>query len=164
VREVQDGRILPNPLGDTVETYPISGGGEMVLPRHGDGPPAARGITRAADYWSWLSAEMAREGLTLVILLVPEKDTVYRPLLTGGPPAPDFCGELGAELGRRGVRAVNVAPALVRAAAAGLPNGETVYWRDDTHWNPRGVAVAAAEFCRVCPPATWTDAPGVTRP
>ena len=56
-----------------------------------------------------------------------------------------------ADLRAGGIAVVNLIQALRVAAKAGLERHEYVYWRDDTHWNGRGVAIAAAEILRVIP-------------
>ncbi len=38
---------------------------------------------------------------------------------------------------------VDLTPALTEAAMRGLEHGEFIWWRDDTHWNRAGMAVAA---------------------
>lgn len=58
-----------------------------------------------------------------------------------------------------GARCTDLTPALVEAAAAAAPAGETVYWRDDTHWNRRGMAVAAREVARALGAAVQTPPP-----
>src|SRR5215470_16553365 len=50
------------------------------------------------------------------------------------------------ELRAAGMVVINLTRALQLAAVSGLERHEYVYWRDDTHWNERGVAIAAAEI------------------
>jgi hypothetical protein len=81
-----------------------------------------------------------------VVLLVPNKYTVYGPLTVGSPGAAEG-GRLLAGIADRlrdsGVPGVDVTPLFAAQAAAGLPRHEYLYWRDDTHWNARGIRLAA---------------------
>jgi hypothetical protein len=51
--------------------------------------------------------------------------------------------ELEEGLRQLGVRVVNLAGIFRERAATDFENGEYLYWRDDTHWNARGVRLAA---------------------
>ena len=86
-------------------------------------------------------------GFQLKVVLVPDKSTVYGPLLAEPLPSADgaarFLDDLAADLQDRGVNTVSLVGPLRQAAASGLDRGEYVYWRDDTHWNPRGIRIAA---------------------
>jgi SGNH hydrolase-like domain, acetyltransferase AlgX len=46
---------------------------------------------------------------------------------------------------------VNLAPALRAQAGPGSDRHEYLYWRNDTHWNPRGVNIASGEIARAFP-------------
>jgi len=38
---------------------------------------------------------------------------------------------------------IDLTQALVNESKRLLPEGKLTFWRDDTHWNPDGIAVAA---------------------
>lgn len=86
-------------------------------------------------------------GITLVVVLIPEKEQVYRDWLPArfnppGHPLPPSClGPIATELQRQDIRVVNMLPVFTNATAQGV----RVYWRDDTHWNPIGADRAASE-------------------
>ena len=42
---------------------------------------------------------------------------------------------------------VNLAPILADGARQAFEKGETLYWTDDTHWNPQGIEIAARAIC-----------------
>jgi hypothetical protein len=52
---------------------------------------------------------------------------------------------------------------LHAAARAAFKKGELIYWRDDTHWNPRGIEISAREIAQAfdlpasCGPASAMD-------
>jgi SGNH hydrolase-like domain, acetyltransferase AlgX len=55
---------------------------------------------------------------------------------------------------------VNLAPALRAQAEAAIVRHECLYWRNDTHWNWRGVKIAAAAIARVSGARTVVQAIG----
>jgi hypothetical protein len=80
---------------------------------------------------------------TACVFFIPDKHRVYHPWLEDAAPIPEpaagFVG-LAEYFGARGIRVVDLTPALRRAAASALERGRFVYWRDDTHWNGEGIA------------------------
>ena len=44
---------------------------------------------------------------------------------------------------------MNLEPILHAGAREAFERGELIYWPDDTHWNPRGIEIAAREIARV---------------
>ena len=107
---------------------------------------------------------MARRNLQLVVLLVPDKYTVYGPLLEGNPG--DLGGErllaaIAQELRKTDIPVVNLTQKFRVSAAEALSRNEYIYWRDDTHWNPLGIKLAAAslwsELKQVSPVTSNTD-------
>jgi len=55
---------------------------------------------------------------------------------------------LEREIQGTGVPVVNLTAAMRAHAARELERGRYIYWRDDTHWNARGIALAASEISR----------------
>ncbi|MFH0908162.1 MAG: hypothetical protein V1929_05315 [bacterium] len=93
--------------------------------------------------------EYARErGITLVVLLIPDKEQVYREYLPDylkNPPGsipPSCLDEIESGLRSLGAHVVNLLPLFRERAAA----GQLIYWRDDTHWNGEASGLAA-EAC-----------------
>lgn len=106
-----------------------------------------------------VQSRLRARGSELVILLVPDKEQAYREwlpdrLASESNPLPPSCLiALEEKLRAAGIPVCNVlAPFRDRAA-----EGEFLYYRDDTHWNDRGVAIAARELARVVVPLL--DAP-----
>src|SRR5262249_30122574 len=85
----------------------------------------------------------------LAVLVVPTSYHVYASAITD-PAAPrpsDAPLERFTEtLNANGVFAVNVTAALKQQAADGLSRGSYSFFLDDTHWNERGIEVAAKTF------------------
>ena len=102
--------------------------------------------TISPDYLAWLKSELAKRNLELVVLLVPTKYSVYGPLLNHPPAVPPSdlpLRRLAERLQAEDVFVVNVTAALRKRAADDLSRNEYVYFIDDTHWNERGIGVAA---------------------
>jgi len=96
---------------------------------------------------------LRRQGVELVVLVVPGKEAIYPEWLDAaylseqGPPAnrdmPVFLGEME----RRGVTVVDPTDLLWRARRS-----RPLYLRQDTHWTPEGMALVADELVRRLPP------------
>jgi hypothetical protein len=147
-RQVENDRILPNASHESVVSRPLRNGDSMLfLPLDLSASARPRSEPEAAEYFVWLQRELAQIDLRLKVVLVPDKSTVYGALLAEPLPsahsAVRFLDDLAADLQARGVNTVSLVGPLRQAAAEGLDRGEYVYWRDDTHWNPRGIRIAA---------------------
>jgi SGNH hydrolase-like domain, acetyltransferase AlgX len=82
------------------------------------------------------------------IFFIPTKFRVYYTMLEGGPrpPLPNAQWEyLQATASRLGVRCVNLTGPLQEESRRLLPEGKLTFWKDDSHWNRYGMAVAARE-------------------
>jgi hypothetical protein len=102
--------------------------------------------TISPDYLVWLKSQLAKRNLELVVLLVPTKYSVYGPLLKdppAGAPSDLPLRRLAERLEAENVFVVNVTTALRKQADDDLARNEYVYFIDDTHWNERGIGVAA---------------------
>ncbi len=110
--------------------------------------PEQRDINGVARIIKEFSDILERRGTRLVILLIPDKEQVYRELLPNylaSPqnPLPASClPALAEKLRARGVSTCDLLDAFRARAGA----GELLYYRDDTHWNDRGIALAAREL------------------
>ncbi|PYM92494.1 MAG: hypothetical protein DME04_14905 [Candidatus Rokuibacteriota bacterium] len=106
----------------------------------------------SAEYWIWLRRQLAEVDLELLVVLVPNKYTVYHDLLRDEPPQAVEPGEsltrLTAQLRDAGVPVVNVTSVLRAGAASAVAEGIHLYFQDDTHWNAHGIDVAARAVAR----------------
>jgi len=150
-RALENDAVLPNSFASsTVEGRLRNGDWMLFLPSRiapVNSPDAA--VVRWADFFRRLSGELGRDGLELVVVIVPEKFTVYAPLLAWPrPPAEGdvLLGQLERRLREACVPVVNVTPAFRAAAAELAERHQYIYWQDDTHWNECGVTIAVAEF------------------
>lgn len=96
----------------------------------------------AADLGAWKrlvesrQAWLSRQGVTYLLVLAPDKHTIYPENM--GAPEPEYFGrsrldQLVAALDGGSVRVLDLRPAFMRAK-----QGHELYFRTDTHFNDRG--------------------------
>ncbi len=96
------------------------------------------------DFFRELQTFCEERKLGLVVVLVPNKLTVYGPLSPDIEPLPpSYLDDLDQELRNARIPVLNLRLPLANTAAARLPQNELLYWRDDTHWNARGIDYSA---------------------
>jgi len=96
-----------------------------------------------------LQWELRQRHIDLLMVLTPDKYSVYAGLLAQPPvhvPNPPYLDRLSKMLEQAHVPAVNLLSVLQNQAASDLNQGVYIYWLDDTHWNARGIRVAAEEI------------------
>jgi hypothetical protein len=154
MRSIRDDRILPNNYLDNVVQVKLRNGVPMLfLP----GEFKTYEVTRLPplDYWTKLNQELGKVEFKLLVVLVPNKHTVYRHLLEGEQKQPrgdqDLLSEIASALRAAGISAIDLTPALRRQADAAFKQNKYIYWRNDTHWNADGVGIAADEIVRTFP-------------
>lgn len=99
-------------------------------------------LTARADLLQAATSALERDGVKLVIALVPDKARVYPQHLPAAK-IPDYNRSRYQDmLGALQARHVNVVD-LLQPLALAAANGEA-YYRSDTHWNQIGAEVAAA--------------------
>jgi hypothetical protein len=153
-KRLENGRILPNPYATRVVQRRLPDGRAILfLPDdtvRAQRPPS---VTQAARYFRWLRGKVEGAGFRLVVLLVPDKYSVYRRLLvppdSATLPGERYLPDLAARLRAAGTPIADLSAAFREAAMDGLDSGTSVYYRDDTHWNARGIALAADTLAEV---------------
>jgi hypothetical protein len=158
LKGLQSSGIFPNAHASRVAVRELRDGRAMLFLPSDVGayekPPASN--PRLVQDLSDLAREVRARGLRYVAVLVPYKYGVYGPLLKGAGELPESpLGLLEQDLVRAGIPVLNTVPLLRRAAEEALPQGRTLYWLDDTHWNAAGIRVAAEaveKFWRALPP------------
>jgi hypothetical protein len=145
---LHDDKLLPNPFRNLYSVETLDNGEPVLVygrdKRFSQRPPAAATSTEA---FALLREALARDGYRLGVLLLPNAYSVYSPLLLE-PDASDngerYMAELAAQLAAAKIPVLNLLPPLRSAARQALGNNETIYYRDDSHWNSHGSALAAA--------------------
>jgi hypothetical protein len=141
-------RVLPNIYAERVVQGRLRNGDPMLFyPPDVEGFRSHRDVREAADYLMWLATALRQAELTPLVVLAPSKYSVYNPLLDDPHPAPGDAvhplARLEQALRSGGVPALDLTPAFRDQARRDLSKREYIYWLDDTHWNGRGVGVAA---------------------
>jgi hypothetical protein len=167
-RAVENDRILHNRYRDHVASFALPDGRRLLI-RKGD---LERVQSRIGDdevrdrseYIAWWNERMAERAARMIVLLVPERMSVYGPALGVQVPADPFLNRLERRLVARGVRVVNGLPLLRAGAEADLASGNLAYFREDHHWNAEGVrrlarAVAGAIAALPASPVTSGASP-----
>lgn len=118
-----------------------------ILERQADGrqPEVARGWSLTQQALRQTEAEAQATGAQLVLVIIPPKELIYWGLFQAQLANPggydlaepirtliDFCQ-------KQKLRCLNLAPAFSDQAK----NGQELYFRQDTHWNPAGHHLAA---------------------
>ena len=156
VKRLFDGRLLPNTYAANVVRATLSNGDAMLLVAAKLDYVRSQRLASAA-YWRWLHAALQDANLELLVVLIPSKYHVYRPLIVDLPERQnedlDFLDRLERDLMSAGIRVVNLQSALSAAATEQAARHGYVYWRDDIHWNSDGIRIAADEIARRSPVA-----------
>ena len=91
------------------------------------------------------------------IFFIPTKYRVYHKYVDPGTPPPNAAWQyLHGVCRKNNLKCTNLTQPLIKATDELLAQGEMTWWRDDTHWNRNGMAVAArvvAETLKVRAPA-----------
>jgi hypothetical protein len=129
--------------------------GDTMLFFPDDLRPPAEARPVPVHYWAALQRELQKSQRTLLVVIVPNKYTVYRHLFEDGQSLPEYGEELvdrnESTLRSLKIPVINLTPILKTHAEAGIDRREYVYWRNDTHWNKRGISIAAEEIVRRFP-------------
>jgi hypothetical protein len=150
-KKIQDDALLPNSFASFVIQERLRNGELIVfLPAELKSPSDPRkAAKRWAAYFAWYSTELRKDGLDLVVLLVPNRSTIYAPLLAqprdvsaSRATLEDFADALQ----NAGVRTVPLRNRYVHDAGILLDQKKYLYFLDDTHWNGDGTAEAADEI------------------
>jgi SGNH hydrolase-like domain, acetyltransferase AlgX len=159
IDRLQNDQVLPNPFTHKV-VRKVLPNDHVILFNQEDLWNCPRDSARFwAAYLTSLDAALKQRHFQLVVILVPNKYTVYQPLLKDAPPTnrAAMLHELAENLD--GIPIVNTTPALQQAAADELRHDSFLYWLDDTHWNEEGVRVAVDDLtATLFPPQHPADA------
>jgi hypothetical protein len=149
---------LPNPSEKVVLVGQLHTGDSMLF-LDSEVRTFYKPLHDSGTYLSEISALVHATGNELLVLLVPEKYSVYYPLLVEkgeSPPEGEFrLNHLEMDLHRLGIPVLNLTSQLRSQAEDGSQRREYNYWIDDSHWNHIGIQTAATAILR-----TWSDPSG----
>jgi hypothetical protein len=145
---LQNDSLLPNPDRWRFAEEELSNGRRMLF--YLDDVKffaAPHGLEETVQSVTRIREDLLKRNLRLAVVLIPSGYSVYWPLLRNGGSGVDsgeaYMTALAGQLDASGIPVLNCLPRLREAAARELAGGGLVYWPDDAHWNPKGVAVAA---------------------
>jgi len=149
-KKIQNDTLLPNSFASFVLQETLRNGEPIVfLPAEFKSPADPRfSAQRWAAYFSWYSAELKKDGLDLVVLLVPNRSTIYAPLLAQPRDVSaslNSLHDLEIALENAGVPTVPLVNRYSQEARILLDQKKYLYFLDDTHWTGNGTALAAEE-------------------
>jgi hypothetical protein len=136
--------ILPNQYRENVCSFTLPNGKPLFV-RKGDlkrlqTERDETTVRERARYIGWWRDKLAERHIQMIVLLVPEKMSVYGPALGLALPRVPYLNRLERELTQRGIHVVNGLPVLRAKATADLASGHLSYFREDQHWTPLGAA------------------------
>lgn len=149
-KQIQNGWFLPNSFTRfVIRDQLVNGQSIAFLPAEFLSPADRRkGAAAWAAYLSWYATELRNRGLRLLVVLVPNRTTIYAPLLEqrrdvseSVETLSDFAGALQSAA----VSAVSLEQRYAHDAPALLGQQRYLYFLDDIHWNGIGTAIAAEE-------------------
>jgi hypothetical protein len=151
-KKLHNDSILPNPYRSGVVVKTLENGEPILF--YPKDVATSRVKRRGVDVSGFkaLDAELKKHNLRLVLLLVPTKYTIYRSLLKDDDikeSAPgSYLDVVEKSLREADIPVVNLLSSFKQKAAEDYKSNMYIYWRDDTHWNARGVELAAQEILK----------------
>jgi len=161
-KKLQNNILLPNSFAAFAVQKNLRNGVPMVFLPHEFTFPAdpAQTAARWGSYFAWYSAELRKDGLDFVVVIIPSRFSIYGPFLNPPqetPASPAVHAALVADLQLAGVPVISLLPRYTRDAALLFPKPAYLYYTDDTHWNACGTAVAASEILLHISPDAWSS-------
>ena len=151
--ELSNDKIFPNESARTVESLPLPSGQKMLFHDYEyQLPQQDRGqifVAQTARGFEWLQSEFQKRHLRLIVLLMPNRYTLYAPLLgnVDGPWA-HYLDRLNVELKKLGIETVNGLEVYRSVVKQEVQTGNLSFFREDTHWNAHGVNTIAAPLAK----------------
>lgn len=100
---------------------------------------ADKHLAQRVDLMAQVARKLEKDGVTLLVLLVPDKLRVYPQYVSAPTHAHERYAQALRLLAQQRVHTVDPLPALQQAAS------HDVYYHSDTHWNQRGAQLAAQQ-------------------
>lgn len=147
---IQNDKIMPNIFSSKVLIFSLINGSPMLFyPLDVELFEKSRKIDLSG--FIYLNEELKKNNFDVIFVLVPDKYTVYRPLLQIPPKetsdAKLYLNRVEVKCKQAGLQVVNLSDFLRDKAKEELQNGKLIYFPDDTHWNAHGIEFAAQKIC-----------------
>jgi hypothetical protein len=147
-KDLRNNVLLPNSFAAFVIQEKLRNADTILFLRAEFQAPAYSGLAadRWAAYFAWYAGQLRKDGFDFIILPVPNRSTIYAPLLERPrdvSASRAALEEFASRLKSRGVSVVSLLGPYDREATARLSSHQYIYFLDDTHWNGAGTAIAA---------------------
>jgi SGNH hydrolase-like domain, acetyltransferase AlgX len=147
-KKLDNDKFFPNQNLKTIQALPLPNGEKMLfrdyefeLAQQDRGSAA---VAQTLHSFQWLKTELDKRHIRLIVLLVPNRYTIYAPLLAGNDgPWTHYLDHLNDELHKSGIESVNGLEVYRSVARQEVNSGHFSFYREDPHWNPHGVEVIA---------------------
>ncbi len=106
-----------------------------------DKPSMNKRLNAWADAFAERKRYLAERGIEYIVVIAPEKSSIYPehlPLRRKRNPPPEPAEQFTRMMQTRGVRCVNLQPALQQARSE---SDDLLYFKTDTHWAPAGARI-----------------------
>jgi hypothetical protein len=141
-RSIENDKYLPNPGAALVGPMELTNGHRMLF--YTNAPKSVFFANESdAGYFVRVRERVRQTGNELLVVMIPGRYRVYRPLMKSGGLLDSAYARLIPALDRAGVPAIDLTPLMSTQAAELLPQGKYNFQDDDTHWNRLGVHCAA---------------------
>lgn len=141
---LENDKFFPNENVKRIQALPLPNGEKLLFRDYEydladqDRGPAA--VAQAMTGFQWLKAELDKRHIRLIVLLVPNRYTIYAPVLTGKDgPWTHYLDNLDLQLHQAGIETVNGLDVYRSTARQEVESGQFSFYREDPHWNARGV-------------------------
>lgn len=153
-KKLENGRFFPNPGLKQIQTRILKNGAPMIFfTEYIQNSELEKEVN--PEGLVQFSNELSKRNLKLVMVLVPDKYTVYKSLIEGSITTPMprelFIDKVEKALTARGLSVINLTESFQQKANEDIVAGQLIYLTDDTHWNARGIEAAAKEIARRWP-------------
>jgi hypothetical protein len=153
--------IFPNRFSENSKLFALENNKDFLfLPTsvemYGE-PRDPASIEKEGAYFEGLQEKLNERRVRLIVGLVPEKFSVYLPLIKNKSveilkfqnKQPLYLNLLSFELTRRKLKNINLLPILRDQAMRDFSSRSYNYWPDDTHWNEYGINFAMEEIAKL---------------
>ncbi len=151
---LENDKFFPNENAKTIHALPLPDGDKMLFRDYEYGlAEQNRGPAEVAQSMSgflWLKSELDKRNIRLIVLLMPNRYSIYAPVLTGkDDPWAHYLDLFDEALHKAGIESVNGLEVYRSAARQEVNSGHLSFYREDPHWNPHGVELIAKPLAEV---------------
>jgi hypothetical protein len=142
---LSDDVILPNAYKDAALKMELPDGKPILMLKEEVNrvvkQPDDAMVERNVAYFVHFQQHLAERGNAMYVMVMPNKYTLYGPLLhaPGAALPVPYVDRVEASMNAKGIKTLNVLHLLQPYAAADITTDRMSYYREDHHWTPLGV-------------------------